>query len=292
MTIPLGLMFTTFVLGLRHGIDWDHIAAITDIAGTQETGQRGLWLSTVYALGHASVVLVLGVLAIGFAERLPARVDATMERVVGATLVLLGVYVLVALARNRRDFRMRSRWMVVFEAARRVTRWVRSQLRRPDIEIVHDHTHPVGDHHGGAAIRTDAAAQRPSIATRTAHRHTHRHAAPLPEDPFMNYSTVTAFGIGMIHGVGAETPTQVLIFLTAAGVGGVTSGMVLLVVFLAGLLASNTAIAVASSFGFLRAGRNFAVYAVVSAVAGLLSLAVGGLLLLGRGGMLPAILGS
>ena len=77
-----------------------------------------------------------------------------------------------------------------------------------------------------------------------------------------------------------------LIFLTAACVGGATSGMVLLVVFLAGLLTSNTAIAVASSFGFLRAGRNFAAYAVVSAVAGLLSLAVGGLLLLGRGGML------
>lgn len=28
---------TAFVLGLRHGIDWDHIAAITDIVGAVET---------------------------------------------------------------------------------------------------------------------------------------------------------------------------------------------------------------------------------------------------------------
>ena len=25
-----------FLLGMRHGIDWDHIAAITDIGATQE----------------------------------------------------------------------------------------------------------------------------------------------------------------------------------------------------------------------------------------------------------------
>ena len=36
----------------------------------------------------------------------------------------------------------------------------------------------------------------------------------------MNYGRRTAFGVGMIHGVGAETPTQVLIFLAAAGASG------------------------------------------------------------------------
>src|SRR5581483_10164188 len=30
----LTLFGTALVLGIRHGIDWDHIAAITDIAGT------------------------------------------------------------------------------------------------------------------------------------------------------------------------------------------------------------------------------------------------------------------
>src|SRR6476661_11121389 len=36
ITVPagLGVLLTGFVLGIRHGIDWDHIAAITDITST------------------------------------------------------------------------------------------------------------------------------------------------------------------------------------------------------------------------------------------------------------------
>src|SRR5919197_734526 len=30
----MGLLVTALVLGIRHGIDWDHIAAITDITST------------------------------------------------------------------------------------------------------------------------------------------------------------------------------------------------------------------------------------------------------------------
>ena len=36
ITVPagFGVLVTGFVLGIRHGIDWDHIAAITDITST------------------------------------------------------------------------------------------------------------------------------------------------------------------------------------------------------------------------------------------------------------------
>lgn len=35
-TVPagLGILATGLLLGIRHGIDWDHIAAITDITST------------------------------------------------------------------------------------------------------------------------------------------------------------------------------------------------------------------------------------------------------------------
>ena len=69
----------------------------------------------------------------------------------------------------------------------------------------------------------------------------------------MNYGRGTAFGVGMLHGIGAETPTQVVIFLTAAGAGGPIAGIVILVVFLVGLLSSNTLITFGSAFGL---GRN------------------------------------
>ena len=36
-----GLLLTAFVLGIRHGIDWDHIAAITDITSTTAAAEAG-----------------------------------------------------------------------------------------------------------------------------------------------------------------------------------------------------------------------------------------------------------
>jgi high-affinity nickel permease len=64
-----GLIVAALAFGFRHGIDWDHLAAISDIAGSQTRARRSVVLATLYALGHALVVVLLGVLAIGFSQR-------------------------------------------------------------------------------------------------------------------------------------------------------------------------------------------------------------------------------
>src|SRR5205823_9774246 len=134
-------MATAFGFGFRHGIDWDHIAALTDITGSQDEGRRSMVLATMYALRHALVGFALGVAAIVAAERLPASIYGAVERVVGATLLVLGVYVIVSLIRHGRDFRMRSRWMLVFSGIRRGIRWVR-RSRQPDVVVItHEHVH-------------------------------------------------------------------------------------------------------------------------------------------------------
>ena len=278
----IGLLATAFGLGLRHGIDWDHIAAITDITSSQEDTRKSVVLATLYALGHALVVFVLGIAAIVAGDFLPDNVDAAMGRVVGATLLLLGVFVFWSLFRHGRDFRMRSRWMLVFATARRGIKW----LRR-DVVIEHEHEHDDAHHPVAAPVLVDAA-----VATKTKHKHAHRHLGTLPTDPFMDYGKGTAFGVGMLHGVGAETPTQVLLFVAAAGVAGKTGGVLLLAAFLVGLFASNSAVAFASTFGFLKATRNFAVYATIAVLTGGFSLVLGVLLLLGRDSVLPAIFGG
>ena len=45
-------MLGIFTLGFRHGFDVDHVAAITDISGSQLVRLRAFMLSTLYALGH------------------------------------------------------------------------------------------------------------------------------------------------------------------------------------------------------------------------------------------------
>ena len=81
----IGLVVTTFGFGFRHGIDWDHIAAITDITGSQATRRTSMVFATLYALGHGLVVFGLGFAAIVLSEQLPAGVDGVMERFVGVT---------------------------------------------------------------------------------------------------------------------------------------------------------------------------------------------------------------
>ena len=169
-------------LGFRHGFDWDHIAAITDITSTTSAShadvavplgapvtasghsdhltdhghshasvpaghalresrftheqRHALGLATLYALGHASMVVALGVAALLFAAILPDWVDPILERVVGVTLVLLGVWVLFSVTqylRGKGELRLRSRWMLVFDFAR--YGWGALQAR------VHGHQH-------------------------------------------------------------------------------------------------------------------------------------------------------
>jgi high-affinity nickel-transport protein len=287
----VGLVLTAFGFGFRHGIDWDHIAALTDITSSQDDGRRSMALATMYALGHALVVFALGVGAILLAERLPAGVDSVMERIVGATLLLLGIYVFVALVRQGRQFRMRSRWMLIFAAVNRTVRWARRTARNQVVVFTHDHPHDPAERHPDAHQEAPALVGAPARAV-TEHRHGHRHVGPVPDDPFLNYGRATAFGVGMIHGIGAETPTQVLLFLAAAGAGGKAAGLVLLGCFLVGLLSSNTLIALAGTFGFLGASRNWGLYVTVSLVTAVFSLAIGTVFLFGHSTVLPAFFGG
>ena len=290
--LGIGLIASAFLFGFRHGIDWDHIAAITDITSSQEDRSRALEYGTIYALGHALVVFVIGVVAIVVGAKLPEGVDEVMQRVVGATLIVLGVYVFVALIRHGREFRMRSRWMLIFSGVQGAYRRVRGVGRREAHELEPVHRHPDGAGSASVAIAEDIPVSEwhHGHHGRPGHHH-HKHPEPT-DDAFMNYGRATAFGVGMLHGIGAETPTQVVIFLTAAGAGGAVAGVAILVVFLVGLLASNTLITFGSAFGFVTASKNWTLYVTVAILTATASLVIGSLFLLGKGSVLPALFGG
>jgi hypothetical protein len=280
-----GLLVAAFWLGVRHGIDWDHIAAITDITGTQDDRRRSILFGTLYALGHALVVLLLGVLAIYFERFLPRNIDEFMGRVVGVTLVFLGIWVFASLIRHGRDFRLRSRWMLIFSGVRKGARWVRERV---DVGARNGEAHESSGHLE-LDDQTAASLWHHGHHGRPGHHH---HEAPEHHEDEMTYGRGTAFGVGMIHGIGAETPTQVLLFLTAAGAGGRGVGLLALVAFVVGLLVSNSIITVGSAFGFLSASRNFGLYATVAVLAGVFSLLIGALFLFGQESVLPAFFGG
>ncbi len=273
--IGLGL-----ALGLRHGIDWDHIAAITDITGSVVTtegagavlvaadargaaaltasrpstmpvqiggrelqeARDGMFLATLYALGHAFVVVILGLLAIWAGTVLPAWVDPLMERIVGVTLLVLGFWIFYSIWRYGRSFRLQSRWMLVFSLVARGWHRLKGSFNGHPIEHSHDLT---------------------------------------------QYGPKTAFTIGMIHGIGAETGSQALLLAGAAGATSARIGSLMLCAFVVGLVISNSLIAAFSTFGFVSSSAKRNVYLVIGVFAGLFSLVVGAFFVTGHGTNLP-----
>ena len=301
--VGFGVLLTGLFLGIRHGIDWDHIAAITDITSTTaaaslaEAAHEGqhheasghshvhggeqerrahdagpgaatlapamaarpglgrtrflsgesaaIKLGTLYALGHGMVVIALGLAALAFGALLPDWLDPVMGRIVGVTLVALGLWVIYSIYRYARAgeaFHLRSRWMLVFAGVR--YGWRRFQARV----------------------------------------HGHEHVEPLE---MSSYGARTAFGVGMIHGIGAETGSQVLLIAAVGGAASAGLGVPMLLAFVVGLLLSNFAIVIISSVGFVSSQARERVYVAFGGVAGVFSLFVGSIFLLGLNDGLP-----
>ncbi len=283
--VHLGIVAGAFLYGLRHGIDLDHLAAISDITSSQQSRARSLVLASAYAGGHALVVLVLGFVAVTAGAVLPLKLDDVMEHVVGVSLLLLSGYVFYSVIRYGRDFRLRSRWALLFEGVRRTFRWLKGIAVSQPIEIEHSHEHAGADHdHSTMTIPP----QRAAVAV-SAQRH--RHAIALPDDPFLTYGLGSAAAVGMLHGIGAETPTQVLVLVSAAGVGGTGASVLLLGAFVVGLLISNTAVAVASTVGFEQGRRAPTIYLTLALLTGFASLVMGLLYVAGKAELLPSLFG-
>jgi high-affinity nickel-transport protein len=246
MGTSLVLLFTTsWLLGFRHGIDWDHIAAVTDIVSGQPRPWRAVQYGSMYALGHSVVIFAFGFVAIVLGLSLPPGIDTIMEHVVGFTLLLLGIWVLGTVVREGKTFRLRSRWMLFIEALERGVSWFCHR-----------------EHHSN-----------------TPHER-------LP------YGGRSCFVLGLLHGAGAETPTQVILFATAAGVGGAGTGALVLLLFVLGLLMCNSLMSLLVSLGF-RNARQHAVFSIsLGVMTGVFSSIVGVFFLLGQSALLPAILGG
>lgn len=244
--LPYALAATSFALGARHGLDWDHIAAITDLTAPRKQDEpspraharRGLGLSFWYCAGHGLILGVLGALVLALGLGLPAGLDVAFEYLVGLTLVTLGAVVLYQLGRYRGDYRYTGRISLVVGALRRG--WGRARRR----EV------PVDD---------------------------------------LDVDRRGAFLVGLVHGTGAETPTQVVLFASAGASGSAGTAAIVLGAFIAGLVVADLAIAGAWLSGLLGSRRSPLVQMGLGAVTGTASLVLGLLVLTGYSGLVPPL---
>ena len=235
------------LLGLRHGFDYDHLAAITDITSVQRGWREGMRLGLLYALGHACTVAVLGGAVVVFRLALPVPLDAIGERVVGLTLLALTAYILLSFFRrsgSAAHLHSRSRLALLLTGAQYL-RWRMRRWSDP--------------------------------------------ALPRPEAFRFQYGQSTVFLVGILHGLGAETPSQLVLFLLAAHLGGTSRGILGLLCFIGGLLAMNTIMTASASGVFARSVHRPGVQSCLTLLTAAYSFAMGLVFVLGASGRLPPL---
>ncbi|HEX2468570.1 MAG TPA: hypothetical protein VHJ54_10215 [Solirubrobacterales bacterium] len=136
LLVALGI---AFVLGLRHASDPDHLVAVTSLVAAEDGATRAaVRLGVFWGLGHAAMLLLIGLPLIAFKSELPAWLESGAEKSVGVVILVL--------------------------AARVIWKWFRGDYRLgshrhgPDADVEagrHRHLRKgAEDHHGHRHVRT------------------------------------------------------------------------------------------------------------------------------------------
>ncbi len=90
-----------FLLGIRHALDPDHLAAVATLAIRHHSLAQSVRQGVAWGIGHTVVLVVIGSIVLAFGSSIPHGIATALELVVGGMLIALGVDVLRRLARER-----------------------------------------------------------------------------------------------------------------------------------------------------------------------------------------------
>ena len=235
-------------LGRRHGFDYDHLAAISDITAVQRNWRSGLRLGVMYAVGHAFTVAALGIAVLEMHVGLPENLDNWTERLIGLTLIVLGIGVVAGIMRKDAHGHSHNRIESRLAIAINGVLWMTWRVRRM-----------------------------------------WNAETPKPERFQWMYNGKSVFAIGMIHGVGAETPSQLALFFLAKSLGGTANGMMGLGAFCVGLIAMNALMTASMGGAFSASGHHPRFFQAIAWTGAAYSCVIGVIFLFGISNWLPTL---
>jgi ABC-type nickel/cobalt efflux system permease component RcnA len=206
-----------FVLGLRHAVEADHLAAVSAIVSERKSVLGASLLGGLWGLGHTISLFAAALAVVLFDVRLGERAAHALEACVGVMLVALGANALRKLARGGR-MHLHSH-------------------RHGGREHAHPHAHDAAElareHNLPARARDAARAHRAARPRETppAHEAAHTHHG-------LRFDARTVL-VGMLHGLAGsaalmllvvsavESPLLALLYVFVFGVGS-AGGMMLM----------------------------------------------------------------
>ena len=99
---PAGLLLLGLVIGLRHSMEADHVAAVSTLVMSKGKSKfRAPMLGALWGLGHTASLFVAGLIVLLLAISIPQKVSNTLEFGVGIMLVVLGATTLTGFSAGK-----------------------------------------------------------------------------------------------------------------------------------------------------------------------------------------------
>ena len=95
------LLFLGFLIGMRHALDADHLAAVAAISTKQNSIRSTMRHGAVWGLGHTITLFLFGSTVIWMDSIMPEQMAIYLEMAVGLMLIVLGLDVMRRVVRQR-----------------------------------------------------------------------------------------------------------------------------------------------------------------------------------------------
>ncbi|RLL54334.1 urease accessory protein [Mariprofundus sp. EBB-1] len=90
----LEILFIGFLLGMRHAIESDHVAAVASLVTRSSSISESIRLGSVWGVGHTITLFIFGSAVMLLDNMIPEQIAMMLEFFVAIMLVVLGVDVL------------------------------------------------------------------------------------------------------------------------------------------------------------------------------------------------------
>jgi len=90
-----------FLLGLRHALDADHLAAVSTVLAERPSLRASSAVGLWWGIGHTTTLLIVGAIVLALGIHIPEEFELIAESGVGLLLVVLGLNLAVKLYNDR-----------------------------------------------------------------------------------------------------------------------------------------------------------------------------------------------
>jgi len=142
------ILLMGFLLGMRHAMESDHVAAVASLVTRSPSLRESVRLGSVWGLGHTCTLFIFGSAVMLVDQMIPERMAQMLEFAVGIMLVLLGIDV--------------------------VRRFMQERVH------IHIHRHADGTLHMHAHAHAENDSEATAVSSHVNLSHEHMHAAAFP----------------------------------------------------------------------------------------------------------------